>query len=168
MNQSPDRTLTLLVMRHSKTEQAAETDHVRRLTERGRNDARAAGAWVAALDQRPELILSSTAARAEETAELVASLADIRRLEFVDDLYGADGYEVLEILASHVPDDVSTAMVVGHNPTMEQVGYLLQGEGGDEVRMPTSGIGVFALDVDSWADLDEGHGRVLTAYDPKH
>lgn len=156
--------LTLLVMRHSKSEQVAQTDHVRRLTERGRDDARAAGAWVASSGHVPDLILASSAARAEETAQLVASLCDVRRVELVDDLYGADGYDVLEIVASRTPDEVSTAMVVGHNPTMAQVGFLLQGDGADEVRFPTSGIGVFGLDVDTWADLDEGHGRLLAAY----
>ena len=168
MSENPGTGLTLLVMRHSKTEQSAETDHVRRLTDRGRGDAGAAGAWVVSSGYVPELILASTAARAEETAELVASLCGTRRVEFVDDLYGADGYEVLDIVASHVPDAVTTAMVVGHNPTMAEVGFLIQGEGADEVRFPTSGIGVFGLDVEVWSDLDEGHGRLLAAYTPSH
>ena len=83
-------------------------------------------------------------------------MCDVRRLELVDDLYGADGYDVLETVADEVPDEVTTAMVVGHNPTMAQVAFLLQAEGADEVRFPTSGIGVFELDVDSWAELDGG------------
>ena len=164
MTGSPER--RLLVMRHSKTERSAASDHVRRLTERGRRDARAAGAWVASSPFRPELILSSTAARAEETAEVVASLSGVRRVEFIEALYGADGYEVLDIVAETVPDDVTTAMVVGHNPTMAQVAFLLQGEGADEVRFPTSGIGVFAVEIASWSDLEEGYGRVLTSYTP--
>ncbi len=156
--------LTLLVMRHSKTEQSAETDHVRRLTDRGRSDARAAGAWVVASGHVPDLILASTAARAEETAEQVASLCGVRRVEFIDDLYGADGHEVLDVVASEVSDEVRTAMVVGHNPTMAEVASLLQHQDADQVRFPTSGIGVFSLDVDSWSDLEEGHGRLVAAY----
>jgi phosphohistidine phosphatase len=156
--------LTLLVMRHSKAEPTAETDHVRRLTDRGHDDASAAGVWVASSGHVPELILASSAARAEETAQLVASLCNVRRVELVDDLYAADGYEVLDIVAAHTPDDVATAMVVGHNPTMAQVGSLLLGEGADEIRFPTSGIGVFGLDVETWADLDESHGRLLASY----
>ena len=163
MSESSQR-LTLLVMRHSKTEPEAETDHVRRLTDRGRDDARAAGAWVAASGRVPELILASSAARAEETAQLIAAVCDVRRLELVDDLYEADGYEVLETVADQVPDDVTTAMVVGHNPTIAQTAFLLQGEGADEVRFPTSGIGIFRLDVGSWADLEEGHGHLLASY----
>ena len=160
----PSERLTLLVMRHSKTEPTAETDHVRRLTDRGRDDARAAAAWVAASGHVPELILASSAARAEETAQLVAAMCDVRRLELVDDLYSADGYEVLETVADEVPDEVTTAMLVGHNPTMAEVAFLLQSEGADEVRFPTSGIGIFELDVDSWAELEAGHGRLLASY----
>lgn len=167
MSQGAQTDLTLLVMRHSKTEQEAETDHVRRLTERGRTNARSAGAWVAASGHVPELILASTAARAEETAELVASVTGVRRIELIDDLYGADAYEVLDIVAANVPGDVVTAMVVGHNPTMAQVGVLLvPHDDSAEMRFPTSAIGVFGLEVDSWLDLDEGHGRILTTYIP--
>lgn len=164
MSEPSEQRLTLLVMRHSKTEPNAQTDHVRRLTERGRDDARTAGAWVARSAHVPELILASSAARADETAQLVAAVCDVRRLELVDDLYGADGYEVLEIVADQVPDDVTTAMVVGHNPTMAEVAFLLQGEGADEVRFPTSGIGIFELDVASWSDLEAGHGRLQASY----
>ncbi len=158
--------LSLLVMRHSKTEQAAETDHVRRLTERGRVDAAAAGAWVASSGLAPGIILASTAARAEETAELVATVAGVRRVELIDELYGADGYEVLDIVSAHVPDELTSAMVIGHNPAIAQLGFLIQADGAAEVRFPTSGIGAFGFDVDSWAELDEGHGRLLASYTP--
>ena len=59
---------------------------------------------------------------------------------------------------------LTTAMLVGHNPTMAEVAFLLQSEGADEVRFPTSGIGIFELDVDSWAELEAGHGRLLASY----
>jgi phosphohistidine phosphatase len=166
MNESGAPALTMLVMRHSKAEPVAATDHVRRLTDRGRTDARAAGAWVAASGFVPDLILASTAARAEETAELVASRAGVRRLEFVDELYGADGYEVIDVVAERAPAEVGTAMVVGHNPAMAELGLLLQHEGAEALRFPTSGIGVFALDVETWADLEAGRGRALASYPP--
>ncbi len=158
--------LNLLVMRHSKTEPAAETDHVRRLTERGRADAAAAGAWVAASGLAPGVILASTAARAEETAELVATVAGVRRVELIDELYGADGYEILDIVTAHVPDELTSAMVVGHNPAIAQFGFLIQADGAAEVRFPTSAIGAFGFDVESWVDVDEGHARLLASYAP--
>ncbi len=158
--------LTLLVMRHSKTEQAAETDHVRRLTDRGRADAGAAGAWVASSGLAPGIILASTAARAEETAELVATMAGVRRIELIDELYGADGYEALDVVSATVPDELASAMVIGHNPAMAQLGFLIQADGSAEVRFPTSGVGAFGFDVTTWADVDEGHGRLLASYTP--
>ena len=158
--------LTLLVMRHSKPEQAppGTPDHDRQLTERGRKEARAAGTWVSSSGYVPDLILASSATRTEETAKLVASICDVRRVEYVDELYLAGAEGALEIVARRTPDDVTTAMVVGENPDMEYVSEYLQGEGAVKVRFRTSGIAVFALDVTSWADLKEGHGQLVTSY----
>ena len=46
----------------------------------------------------------------------------------LDELYGADEYDVLAICAAKVPSDAQTAMVVGHNPTMAMTAWLIQPE----------------------------------------
>ncbi len=157
----------LVIMRHAKTEQAAETDHARRLTDRGRSDARSAGEWLRGAGHRPDLILASSAARAEETAEIVATATGARRVEMLDGLYGADAYETIDLVSEAVGDDVRIAMVVGHNPTIEELASVLQGAGADGLRFRTSSIAVLDCGREPWQELDEGHATLLTSYSPR-
>src|SRR6476661_490517 len=63
----------LIIMRHAKTEQSAGSDRARKLTSRGRADARAGGRWLRDNGFAPGLVLTSPAARALATAEIAAA-----------------------------------------------------------------------------------------------
>ncbi len=148
----------LIVQRHAKTEQEAASDRVRRLTDRGRSDATEAGRWLLENDLVPDLILTSSAVRAETTARLVTAAMGDAQPEYVsnDALYGADADEVIRIVAEAADTDgeLSRVLVVGHNPTMEQLAYDVQAEPstpwGD--HLPTAGIAVFEINA-AWKDL---------------
>ena len=90
-------------------------------------------------------------------------MCDVRRLELVDDLYSADGYEVLETVAEQVPDEVTTAMLVGHNPTMAQLAFLL-GEGADEAAFPDLRHRHLRARRRQLGRARGGHGRLLASY----
>jgi phosphohistidine phosphatase len=102
----------LYLMRHAE---AATTgtdwrDISRELTPKGRTQARDVGELLAR--QRIELVLSSPAARARQTTELLSLPVPIR---YVDRLYNAGSRALLAEL-SGVPDQVRTVLVVGHAP----------------------------------------------------
>lgn len=149
-----------MVVRHAKAEAHARTDHGRPLASRGLRDARAAGHWLAAelaglQPGRTEALVSS-ASRARMTwAEMSGSVsADARML---DGLYEAGGDEVVEMLCL-LDEDVQTALVVGHNPTMQSVVFTLAATEGpvydamSERGFPTSAIAVLDVPV-RWHDL---------------
>lgn len=102
----------LYLMRHAE---AATTgtdwrDISRELTPKGRTQAREVGELLAG--QRVELVLSSPAARARQTTELLGLRVPIR---YVDRLYNAGSRALLAEL-SGVPDQVRTVLIVGHAP----------------------------------------------------
>ena len=102
----------LYLMRHAE---AATTgtdwrDISRELTPKGRTQAREMGELLAR--QRIELVLSSSAARAKQTTQLLGLPVPIR---FIDRLYNAGSRALLAEL-SGVPDQVRTVLVVGHAP----------------------------------------------------
>ena len=115
------------MLRHAKAvaDSPDGDDHSRPLTKRGRRQAEAAGHFLA--DARaagtdvPQLVLSSSAARALQTAEIVLAAAGSEvTLEVESGLYRADVDDVIECLR-RVEDEVSSVMVVGHNPTFAEL-----------------------------------------------
>lgn len=162
-------TKQLVVMRHAKTEAYASSDHVRELTERGRRNARDAGTWLKAHDLVADCILVSSAARARATVDaLLETMGGKPEVLVLDELYGADEYDVLAICAAKVPSDSRTVMVVGHNPTMAMTAWLIQPEESRaDTYFPTSGLAVFEIDVE-WNEVDPGVGILVDTHTPHH
>ncbi len=157
-------TAHLIVMRHAKAQSASADDHERRLTDRGEKDAGAAGEWLAAAGWGPELLLVSSAARARQTAELVATaLGSAPELVVIDELYDADAPEVLRICTERVGADVGCAAVVGHNPTMVELALLLMESDAHEVRLRPGSLAVLELR-QSWEQLRVGGARLADRF----
>lgn len=158
-------TRRIVIIRHAKAEPYGPTDVERVLADRGRVEGRMLGEWLAAEGIRPDAAWVSYAARTRETWEVVAAGAGWT-LEPVYDgaLYGTDEDGVLDLLQG-AADDVSTAVVVGHNPTMGMLVQLLddgEGEATGSVALgsfPTSTAAVFEYDGD-WADLAPTSARL--------
>jgi phosphohistidine phosphatase len=158
----------LVIVRHSKTEAYATTDHVRALTDRGKRDARELGRWLDQADVTPDLMLVSSAARAQQTADFVSAQLDAEPdVIVVDDLYSASPDEVIEICREHLDPSVEHAAVIGHNPTMAGLVDILIGSDTDEDlgHFPTSAAAV--VEVDDWESLGEGAGTLVAIYRPK-
>jgi phosphohistidine phosphatase len=150
----------IAVIRHAKAEQDGPSDFERPLAERGHDDAREGGRWLAGVGVTPDRALVSAALRARETWESLADGAgwDVEP-ELDRSLYSASPETVLDLLRS-LPDEVGTVVVVGHNPTTGTLAQLLDDGDGDEAAgqemtagFPTCAIAVFTYD-GGWADLD--------------
>lgn len=158
----------LVVMRHAAAAAGARTDAERRLTDAGYEEARAAGEWFAGHGVDPDAALVSAATRTRETwAALAAGAGYGLTPVFSDSLY-VGGPDTCLDLVRVLPESVTSLIVVGHNPTMGSLAYLL-GDGEGDARaerelavgsFPTSAAAVFELDGE-WAQLDEGTGRLI-------
>lgn len=158
----------LVLMRHAKAGDAA-SDHARDLTDRGRGDARSAGGWLAEQQLRPSYVLVSSAARARSTwTEVRNGLKDNGDVEsmVLDSLYGADAEEMIAECAVHIPPAATTALVIGHNPTIEAAVALLCGDSAPNEPFPTSAVAVMALNR-PWRELAPGRGSLLSLHTPR-
>src|ERR1700754_4584457 len=89
----------LVVVRHSKAEQGGASDFERELTDRGRRDAAAAGAWLAAEGVTPDRAVVSAAPRAAQTWQGLASGAGWSvRADLDRGLYTAGPDTALDVL----------------------------------------------------------------------
>jgi phosphohistidine phosphatase len=143
----------LSILRHAKSswKDSSLEDHDRPLNKRGARDAPRIGELIREQDLVPDTILSSTARRARDTALAVATAAGFPdEVRFTRSLYEASPDTCLEVLRD-LPDTTGHAMIVAHNPTLEELVALLVGE---THLMPTAALAVVELPIERWRDLD--------------
>jgi phosphohistidine phosphatase len=160
----------LVVMRHAKAEPFAATDHDRRLTDRGRQDASDVGRHLREAGLLPDLAVVSTAVRTRETWSEVerASGADCP-VSFAEALFTGSADVVLDAVRG-VAEAAACVLVVGHNPTAADLCHLLDDGNGDPEAVsgllrgfPPAAITVFDVGV-PWAELAAETGRVVGYY----
>jgi phosphohistidine phosphatase len=165
------------VLRHAKAASEGRDDHSRPLTARGRRQATDVGRHIATRPVAgapvPDLVLSSSARRAVQTAELVTAELDPGVELIVEKaLYGADPDDVVEVIRNF-GGDAAAVLVVGHNPTFHDLALvLLKSEDSDgrarlERGFPTAALAVSAVGADSWAGLSTGTATLLELYTPE-
>jgi phosphohistidine phosphatase len=156
----------LLLLRHAKSswDDAGLADFDRPLNGRGRKAAPLVGALMRERQLRPDLIISSPAARARETVALALEASGIKtELHYDERIYEATVARLLEVI-SEVGDDKQEVMLVGHNPGFEN---LLERLTGESLRVPTAALARIALDADRWNEAGARGGRLEWLVKPK-
>ena len=148
----------LHLLRHAKSSWDDPTldDHARPLAPRGVKAGRRLEAWLRESPVRPELVLCSSAVRAQATLELVRSALGAPRVLSEDGLYHAAAGELLDHVCA-LPHPVTEVMLIGHNPGLEDLLRLLAAAPGDEApRLPTGALATLESEVGSWEELEPG------------
>jgi len=158
---------TLLVLRHAKSswKDSSLADFDRPLNDRGKRAADVIGSFLGKEKLCPDLVLSSTAARARETIGLVLESARlVVEVRYDQRLYLASAERLAEIV-SQIDEHRSQVMLVGHNPGMEE---LLPRLTGVTERMPTAALAKITLDVEKWSEVSSARsGRLDWLVKPK-
>ena len=158
----------LVLLRHAKSSWEDDLPDVeRRLAPRGRRDAAQAGHWLAEHVGKPDLVLCSTAVRTRQTwagvAEAEPGVLGPVPVRFEPTIYEAWSGTLLD-LARGLPEDVGTAVLVGHGPGLPDLAERLNRASGSRPLPPfrTSAVAVFAVS-GPWHGLDPGTAT-LTAF----
>ncbi|MGJ4947678.1 SixA phosphatase family protein [Bradyrhizobium sp. HKCCYLS20291] len=169
----------LMLLRHAKTETDAPSgrDQDRRLDERGHQDAAEIGDFIAGHPLAPELVLVSTAVRAQQTWELAWAAMQDRvaapRVESVPELYAAEAMQILHQIRLAAAPDPKVLLVVGHNPGLHELALALTGKGDADGRhelarnMPTAALAVLDFAGDDWTDVSFTRGELRMFVTPK-
>jgi len=166
--------LRLILLRHAKTERDSPNgnDHDRRLDARGHDDANRIGSWLAAHDA-PDRALVSSAVRARETWNEMASLLPRTGVEIVAGLYHADPSDILQAIHGFAGTGTKRLMIVAHNPGLHELALALV-SGGDkhglrelQDNLPTCGAAIIAFDLKRWDDISFRSGTLIRFVSPK-
>ena len=157
---------TLYVLRHAKSswDDAELTDFDRPLNQRGETTAPFIGEFMAANGFEPQVIVSSPAVRARETARLAQEAAHFTADIIHDERIYEASPRTLQTVASSIDDRFESAMLVGHNPGMEGFVRLMSGR---SEEMQTAALAVIDLDIERWSDIDSGLGSLRRMVRPR-
>jgi phosphohistidine phosphatase len=163
----------LLLVRHAKAELATgRGDYARKLTERGRADARRIANTLAARRFLPEHLIHSGAARAKETAEIFAAEWEGKvALEKDANLYEASLTTLLN-RARSLADSRNHVGLVGHNPGFGELATALAGSGAKAdlqrlaAKYPTGAVAVLDFSIDRWKEVEPNSGMLALYLTP--
>ena len=162
----------VFLLRHAKSawDNPGLRDRDRSLAPRGRKAAKRVGRWAKKHTVRPQLVICSSAARAQQTMRLVLPSLGEPDVWVEVNLYAADAETLLARIRT-LPDEVDEAMLVGHNPGLMDVLLLLAAPGKlrerAAVNMPTGALAELEADVRRWVDVTPGEAQLKAFVVPR-
>ncbi len=158
---------TLLIARHAKSSWQRDDipDYDRPLKGRGKRDARTLGLHLLEQELMPQLIISSTAKRARQTAKLIAEAAQYEGDILLEPtLYEAGPMGYIKALQS-IDESYQRVLLVGHNPGLEVLLEVLTGEAR---WLTTAALAWVELPISAWSEIQEYvGGRLVSVWSPK-
>ncbi len=153
----------LALLRHAKSswDDSSLADQDRPLSPRGRRAAKRLGRYLRHEGFAPDLVLCSPAARTRQTLDRL-ELDDGVDVLVEEKLYGASADELLHCVQA-IPDRVSTALVIGHNPGIEDLAICLSGQPARLEPFPTGAFAELHVAAGAWSRLSAG-GAVLHSF----
>ena len=163
----------LHLLRHAKTEREPSGDDAsRRLTRRGREDARRIGKTLPGSIEAIDLVLCSSAERTRETATLVlAAYRPPPPVRYEDALYLAGAGRLLRRLRE-LDESIAAVLLIGHNPGLHELAAALASPTSPHYRdlaegkFPTAARASFSID-GPWMSLDRGRHTLIAYATPK-
>lgn len=149
----------LYILRHAKSswDDASLPDFDRPLNGRGLNAAPFIGEIIARKGLFPDLIISSPAKRAMQTAALVKeSSGSNAPIQYEERIYEASP-QTLKAVISQVAESIGSVLLVGHNPGMEG---LISHLTGNLEPMPTAALAAISMDIAAWNKIDANCGKL--------
>lgn len=145
---------TIYIVRHAKSswDDISLTDHDRPLSKTGVRKTKRIIDFLLQQQISPDLMISSTAVRARDTAFQIAKGIGYPEADIVLDnaLYHA-GYEDIYTTLFGIEDKADSVMLFGHNPTLT---YFVNNFVRPEIdNLPTAGVVSVSFSTDKWEKL---------------
>lgn len=154
----------LWLLRHGKSDREVLCpDFDRPLKPRGRRSAQRLGDWLQTRQLRPDLIITSPARRALNTAQLICNALGLNQQLSQDHRLYLSGTDEIKAVLAECPDSAACVMLVGHNPDFEEL--LAEWVGADhlpnvEKVMPTAALARLEMP-DDWHELHANCARLI-------
>jgi phosphohistidine phosphatase len=157
----------LTLMRHANAQwkDPQISDYDRPLNRRGTSEAEAMSRRLIELKLIPTIVLTSSARRAQQTADIVARELGVpaRKMRSDESLYLATAADILRVIQTTGPR-IPHLMIVGHNPGITELANLLAPT--SPTDLATAAICSLTFDARIWADVQAGNLRDVRSESP--
>ena len=158
---------SLICFRHGKSDWNAdyESDHNRPISNRGIKASVRMGRYLSRINQKPELVISSTALRARDTAEIaIRSGRWGSKLILEDKIYEGTVQTLFSIIKQQ-NDKHTNICIVGHEPSLS--GLIEKCDNFKLPKFPTAAMARIDFDSIKWNEIDYEHGKKIWIKKPK-
>ncbi|NIJ53374.1 SixA phosphatase family protein [Dyadobacter arcticus] len=159
---------TLILVRHATAEDQnfRTKDFDRNLNNKGMAESQAMGKWLAELNVKPEIFISSPASRAYRTAEIIAGElgVNISSINPRPEIYNGGPRAYLGAVNT-VPETFSTLILFGHNPDITYFAEYLTGA--NLGSMKKAGIAFIDFENLKWEEVSAKTGNLSLYKTPK-
>ena len=158
---------SIILFRHGKSDWNAnyESDHNRPVSKRGTKAAKKMGRYLSNIDQVPDLIISSTALRARNTAEIAINAGKWSSKLVLEKKIYESNVETLISIISKQSDEYNSICLVGHEPTFSS--FIERCNNSTWSRFPTASMAQIDFNINSWYDIDLKFGSLVWLIRPK-
>ena len=159
---------TVYIVRHAKSswDEPGVDDHGRPLLAAGIKKTKLVIDFLKNKNVMPDLMITSSALRAKDTAFLIANGLGYTHSDIIVDekMYHASPDSIMDELYA-LDDEINSVMIFGHNPTLTY--FVNQFIEPTIVNLPTSGVAAFEFVTDKWAEIGAAKCRTLFTVFPK-
>ena len=157
------KTKTLYLLRHARAmdKTGSQKDIDRELNSVGLQNSTRMGIFIDKEKESFDIIITSPAIRAQTTASLIAEQIayNTAKIHTNDEVYEASVRSLLKTV-NQLKDEWNSVLIVGHNPSVSYLAeYLTREEIGN---MTTCGLVKIGLEVNSWEEVSEGLGQLIS------
>lgn len=156
----------LYLLRHADAAKDDGSGDINRiLTDKGISEVKNLGDSLKDIDFDCDLVLCSSAERTKQTWQTLSTHCNYRfEVQYVDALYNPSIENFIKE-AQQLNDDISSVLMISHNPTTSEFANYLTGFPG-LISFSTANLGSFNLDIESWKKLGE-HSATMEWLLPK-
>jgi phosphohistidine phosphatase len=151
----------IILIRHATAEDRSESEDISRiLTENGKTESADIGLLLSKLRKKVDLIITSDAKRALETADNLqtASYSKVER-KIEQKLFSGNIEDYLKTLKK-LNEKYDSVILVAHNPVLrELVAYFLN-ENISSIVFPKASIYSFRIDCDTWKSINSNYSEL--------
>ena len=165
----------LVLLRHGSSEWAGGglEDSDRPLTNIGGAECLQVAQWLNTHDMVPDHVLVSSALRTRQSWEFLRdNLQRAPSFDICEDLYLAAPGTLLARIGA-LPNTAETALVIAHNPGLEELARMIAGPSPDDEAIrdmmrgyPAAGLALFTVESDAWDQVTAVATRLTTFVRP--